>query len=285
MLVPAAAPAPGQQFHRSASLANRPASVVIHNNNWEDHSPTRHDRHNRRNSHGHEVLWDSDSEEVYEPRRKHSHRRHRSHSRSPSPMMQYDPDVERRLIKLEELELKEKETAQRKAAEQRKKLEDLERAEKAKEDRKRYEEEQLAEAERKRQKEAEEKKRKEAWINDWKREEREKKEKEEKKQKEEDEAWRERTIKYFSSIGYSEESIAKILKEGEKKSKGEKGDGSKQVMRPTYIKVSKEHMSTKTLEHFNIPWEYEQVIHRHPPLLFFFLLLLFPRAEQLIQCL
>ena len=269
MLVPAVAPAPGQQFHRSASLANRPASVVIHNNNWDDHSPTRHDRHNRRNSHGHEDLWDSDSEEAYEPRRKHSHRRHHSHSRSPSPMMQYDPDVERRLIKLEELELKEKETAQRKAAEQRKKLEELERAEKAKEDRRRYEEEQLAEAERKRQKEAEEKKRKEAWINDWKREEKEKKEKEEKKKKEEDEAWRERTIKYFSSIGYSEESIAKILKDGEKKSKGEKGEGSKQVMRPTYIKVSKEHMSTKTLEHFNIPWEYEQVIHSHQTLLLF----------------
>lgn len=257
-LVPAT-PVHGQQFHRPAPQATRPASVVIHNNWGEDHSPTRHDRHYRRISHGHEVPWDSDSDEgVNEPRRRHSRRPHPSHSRSPSPMVQYDPDMDRRLIKLEELELKEQETAQRKAAEQRQKLEDLERAEKAKEDRKRYEEEQLAEAERRRQKEADEKKRKEAWIDDWKREEKEKKEKEEKKKKEEDEAWRERTIKYFSSIGYSEESIAKILKDGEKKPK--KGDSSKPGMRPTYIKVSNEHMSTKTLELFSIPWEYDQVI-------------------------
>ena len=172
----------------------------------------------------------------------------------------HDPELEQRLKKLEEIEKHEEAKAARKAAEQKKKIEAIEKKEEQAEARKRYEEEKLMEAEKKRRKEHEEKKRKEEWIEDWKREQEEKKRKEEKKKKEEDEAFRERALKTFGAVGYSEDSVTKILNKAEKKKDGKKDkDSGKQLMRPTYIKVNRKYLSPDTLDTFDLPWEWDSV--------------------------
>ena len=272
MLAPTVAPAPAHPMYRSASTNARPSSVVIHNN-CDDHSPVR-GHHHRRSFHDHCDYYDDDasdwSEHAHSPRRRRAHSYGRNHhhvSRSPSPRYQ-DQELGRRLKKLEDMEKEEEEEAIRKQAEQRKKLEDIEKKEEEKERRKRYEEEKLAEAERRREKEKEEKKRKEQYVEEWKLEQEKKKKDEEKKKKEDEEAFRERMLKTFGKAGYSEESVAKILDKAEKK-EGKGGKEHKatkhaehpkqQVMRPTYIKVRKQHLSPETLDAFGLPWEWDSV--------------------------
>ena len=268
MLVPAVPV--GIPVYRSSSTSARPSSVIIHNNHIDDHSPVR-GSHRRRSSHGHNYYDDDSdwSDRGHSPRsrrRSHSHAC-RSHSRSSSPSSNptpqyHDPEVERRLLKLDEFEKQEEEKAHRKAAEQRKKLEDIERKEEEAEARRRYEEEKLIEAEKKRRKEKEEKERRERYIEDWHREQEEKKKKEEEKRKAEDEAFRERTLKTFGAAGYSEESVTDILKKAERKKSGKKekcpsGEKELQLMRPTYIKVHRKYLSTETLDTFGLPWEWD----------------------------
>ena len=266
MLVPAA-PAGGEPMYRSQSNQERPASVIIHNS----HSPV---RHHRRGSHGHDDYYYYDDWSDCEQSPRGRHRAHSHHgygpSRSPSPRYQ-DPVLAERLKRLEDLEKAEEEKAQRKAIEERKKIEEFEKKEKEKKQRERYKEEEMIAAEKKRQEEAEEKKRKEAWVEEWKREQDEKKKKEEEKKKKEYEEFRERTFKTFSAAGYSDEAIEKMLRKAERAEKRKEGghkekairhvheDDGKQLMRPTYIKVHKKYMSTETLDEFDLPWELDIV--------------------------
>lgn len=88
-----------------------------------------------------------------------------------------------------------------------------------------------------------------------------------KKQKE-DAEFRARTIKTWAQAGYSEESIEKLLRVAEKKAKKaerreeEKESVEEQVLdlkNPTYIKVHRKHMDIETLETYHLPWEYDEV--------------------------
>ena len=89
----------------------------------------------------------------------------------------------------------------------------------------------------------------------------EEKAKKEKEKKEADEEFRERVKKTFGQAGYTEESIEKILKKGEK-GKGH-GHGKeikiKDLTRPTYIIVHRKHVSPETLDEYNLPWEWDEV--------------------------
>ena len=268
MLVPAAV---GNPVYRSASTSARPSSVIIHNNHWDDHSPVR-SSHRGRSSHGRDY-YDDDSDYSDRGRRSrsrsrskrahsHCHARHRPSS-SPSPTPHYqDPELERRLQRLDEIEKQEEEKAQILAAEQRKKIKEIESREEEAEARKRYEEEKIMEAEKERRKEEEEKERKEKWIEQWNHEEEEKRRKEAEKKKAEDEAFRERTLKTFRDAGYSEESVTEMLKRAERKKDGKKekhpDKGSEMaLLRPTYIKVHRKYLSTETLDTFELPWEWD----------------------------
>jgi hypothetical protein len=241
----------GEGMRRSASAAGRapPAAIVINNGNWDDHSPVR-GAGRRRSSHGHDHHhFDDDDwdDRAHSPDRGHSphhdHRprsRRRGHShahesRSPSPF--FDPELDRKMRKLEELERKEEEAEQQRRFKERQLLEDAKKAERKKEE----------EAMKKHAVE-------EHHIKMLEKQEKERKEKEAA-----DKAFRERVKETFGAAGYSDESIEKIL-EGKKGKKGEKHE--KRIMdltRPTYIKVNRKYLSPETLDVYNLPWEWDDV--------------------------
>lgn len=242
LLLPAGAAIGGglHRSHSAAGAARRPAQIVINNAQYEDRSLSRSPHghsHRRRSSHGHHE----DSEEEYSERAHSSHRRRRpsrSHeSRSASPY--YDYDLDKKMKKLEELEEKEKEDIARE----------------------KYEEELILKEAKKAKKKKEEDEMKEKAIEEYHAKQVEEKAEKDKKKKEADEEFRERVKKTFGQAGYSEDSIEKILK------KGEKGKGHahgkdlqiKDLTRPTYIKVHRKHVSPETLDEYRLPWEWDDV--------------------------
>ena len=113
--------------------------------------------------------------------------------------------------------------------------------------------------------EKEEKEWKEKAIEEYNKKQKEEKEKKAKAKKEADEEFRKRVKKTFGQAGYDEESIEKILEEGEKgKEHGHGHEHSQELKirdltRPTYIKVHRKHVSPETLDEYNLPWEWDEV--------------------------
>ena len=240
MLIPASSM--GAPLGRSTSQGHhRPASVVmINNSNYEDRSPSaspqRSSRH--RHSHGHEGRYD-DSDSFDERERtsrhhsKHHHKRYeKSKSRSPSPYYDYEYEE-----KMKRLELYDRQAEEEEAKE-------------------RFKEQQLIEKAKKEEKKKEEEKMKEKAVEEWKIKKLEKEAKERKEKEEADREFTERVKETFGKAGYSEESIEKILQNGDKK---ELGQQIMDLKRPTYIKVRREHLSPETLDVYDLPWEYDRV--------------------------
>ena len=73
-----------------------------------------------------------------------------------------------------------------------------------------------------------------------------------------DVAFKERVIATFGAAGYSEESIEKVLKKGEK-AKRKQSEQTMDLQRPTYIRVHKKHLSPETLDDYNLPWVWDDV--------------------------
>lgn len=249
----------GDGIQRSASANGvRPTQIVINNSQWEDHSPVR-GQGQRRISHGHdhhhrdEDDWDVCAHSPPRHGRPRSRVRARTHeSRTPSPF--YDPEYERKMKKLEELERKEEEEEQQK----------------------KFKEQLLLAEAKKAAKKKEEEEMKKLAVEEYnvKRLEKEVQEKQEKEKA--DKEFEKRVKTTFGAAGYSEESIKKIL-EGKKGEKGHKGP--KKIMdltRPTYIKVHRKYLSPDTLDVYDLPWEWDDVSYlssslnmspNHPPLL------------------
>lgn len=244
-LVPAG-PAGVGRIGRSASVSDphRPTQIVI-KNEFDAHSPqpSPH-RHHRHSSHGHDYHFSDYSDDSFEDRAR-SPRRHRrrsrrpkSPSRSPSPL--YDPEYERKMKKLEDLEKKEQEE----------------------EARERFEEEMLLKEAKKAKKKKEEEELKKKAIEEYHIKQLEEKAKKDKEKKEADEEFHKRMKKEFGKAGYDEEDLEKILKRGEKEK--EHGGHGKQkkvldLSRPTYIKVHRKHLSPDTLDEYQLPWEWDEV--------------------------
>lgn len=237
LLVPA-----GPGIARSSSVGHRNpmGQIVINNSHWDDHSPSRnpHHGHHRHSSHGHDPHFSDDDdwdERAHSPQRRRHHSR--TSRRSPSPY--YDPDTESRLRKLDRLEEKEK----------------------LKEAQERFEEEQILKAARVERKKKEEEEIKKKAVQEHHVKQLEKKAKEEKEKKAADEAFKERAVRIFSAAGYSEESVEKILRKGERE-KGHGGHNAGKIMdltRPTYIKVRHKFLSPQTLNEYNLPWKWDDV--------------------------
>lgn len=234
--------------HRAASVSEpRPAQIVINNEQYERHSPQPSPNRHRRHSHGHDYHYDDYSDDSWDERA-HSPRRHRRHSRhrrepsrSPSPSPMYDLEYERKMKKLAELEKREEEEEARERFEQERILEDAKKA--------------------KRKKEEDELKKKA--IEEYHKKQLEEKAKKEEEKKKADEEFKNRLKETFGKAGYDDESIEKLLKKGPKEKDHGHGHGKqKQIMdlsRPTYIKVHRKHLSPETLDHYVLPWEWDEV--------------------------
>ncbi len=245
LLMPADAGALMPTHHRSASLAvpGRPTSVIINNSQYDDYSPVR-GSHHRHSSYGHDYYHHGDDDyeyPVHSPHwrgRAHSH----AHSRSPSPI---DPEMDRKLQKLADLERKEEEE----------------------EARSRFEEEKILKQARKDKKKKQEEELKKAWLEEQKVKELEEKEKAKKKKMEEDEKFRKRALETFGKAGYDEEYVGKIIKKAEKKEKKEGHEhsghkGGKKMLdlaRPTHIRVNRKYLEPETLELYDVPWDWDLV--------------------------
>ena len=269
MLVPSA---PMSGVHRSASARrSTPAQIVI-NNEYEGHSPIRESHnHRRHSSHGraHDYRYDSYSSDEYE----HSpvrHRRHKKGHRSPSPSRSpspaYDPEYERKMKKLEELEKKEEQEALRARYEEERIIAEAKKAKRKKEEeefkKKAIEEYELKKAERKK----EEEEAKKRAIEEYERKKAEEKARKEKERKEMDEEFERRVKKTFGQVGYDEESIDKLLEKAEKGGKGHHKEKDNRIMdlrRPTFVKVHRKHISPETLDEYDLPWQWDTV--RLPP--------------------
>ncbi|MCJ1457372.1 hypothetical protein MMC28_007740 [Mycoblastus sanguinarius] len=262
--------------HRSASVAAvTPAAVIVNNemSGWEQHSPVR-SSHNRHSSHGHDYNYeDYDDDSWDEQERSHSpHHRRRGHSRphesrahesraheskahesrahesrshdgrsheSRSPSPYFDLEYEKKMKKLEEIEKREEEE----------------------EARARFEQELIIKEAKKAQKKKEEDEFKKKAIEEYNEKQAAEKIKKEKEKKEADAAFKERVKATFSAAGYSDESIEKILKKGEKGKGEHKDGGGKQIIdlrRPTYIKVHRKHLSPETLDEYDLPWSWDE---------------------------
>ena len=226
--------------HRSYSTTGqRPASIVINNTQYDEYSQERSPR--RRSYHGH--AYDSDdsfershSHERHRSRSRAGHRRHHSHSRTPSPV---DHELEGRLRKLADLERKEEEELARQNFEKEKIIEEAKKAKKKKE------EEAL----------------KNRAIEEYNAKKLEEELKKKKEKEEADKAFKERARATLGAAGYDEASIEKILdKEGhEKHGHGHCQKKIVDLTRQTYIKVHRKHLSTDTLDVYDLPWEWDEV--------------------------
>lgn len=94
-------------------------------------------------------------------------------------------------------------------------------------------------------------------VAEWKRKEQEKKDKAEKEKKEFEEKYEEKVKMDFLSAGYSEATIEAIIKK--KKDKERLNRLAIDDARPTFIRVHTKYLSTATLEHYGLPWEYDRV--------------------------
>ena len=91
----------------------------------------------------------------------------------------------------------------------------------------------------------------------WKEKEREKKEKEEAEKKEFDEKYENRVRMDFLAAGYSESTIESIIKK--KKDKEAQNRLAIDRARPTFIRVHTRYLDSRTLDHYDLPWEYDRV--------------------------
>ena len=232
------------RVHRSASVSDRrPAQIIINNEQWERPSPQPSPRHHRHSSHGHDYHHydysdDSfDDRPAYSPHRHRRHsRHHRSPSRSPSPM--YDPEYERKMKKLADLEKKEEEE----------------------EARERYEEEMILKEAKKAKKKKEEDELKKKAIEEYHIKQLEEKAKKDEEKKKADEEFKRRVKKTFVEAGYDDEDIEKILKREDKEKHGHgKQKAIMDLSRPTYVKVHRKHLSPETLDEYDLPWEWWEV--------------------------
>ncbi|KAL9600123.1 MAG: hypothetical protein Q9219_003379 [cf. Caloplaca sp. 3 TL-2023] len=276
MLIPQA----GMGVGRSNSVSGgRPAQIVINNTQLDEFSPP---RSARRRSRGHASDYSDDDswdERAHSPRRyrdrsrdrsrrrsrDHSRYRSRSHERSrhsghhehePAPPSPYwDPVTAEKMKKLEALEKKEQEEADRERAKQELLLAEAKKAAKKKEEDE-FKKRVLAEAEREKY---------------------EKEMKEKKKKEEEDKVFKARLKDMYLAQGYSEESIETMIKDAEnKKRHGSHSPHSPHAMthdnaitkiteqtkvvdlnRPTYIKVHRKYLSPDTLDAYDLPWEWD----------------------------
>ena len=150
-------------------------------------------------------------------------------------MPAHDPETDRRLQRLEELEHKEQEEEARQKFERQRIIDQAKKDKEAKE----FEAMKQQAIEEHNAKVLEEKMKKKQ------------------KEEEEEKAFNERMRATLLKAGYSEESIEKTLN-----GKGEKGGQSKKIMdlsRPTYIKVHRKHLSPDTLDLYDLPWEWDDV--------------------------
>ncbi|KAL9114205.1 MAG: hypothetical protein Q9187_007502, partial [Circinaria calcarea] len=258
----------GGGHHRAASTSgNRPAQVIINNDNgnglqWDDHSPSRRPR----SHHGDRDYY----HDNYERRpRSHSHSRSRSrerirvHSRArrrtPSPYYEIDYETERKLERLQEIEEeRERERREKEIKDELQRKAEREAAEKVKRER---EERELA---------------KKA-IEKYNAEEKEKAEKAKEAKEAANKEYREKMTKTLLLNGYTDEDIEKILNKGDGKGEGVKPAHPKprhhepvhhpiphpppgntlSLSRPTYIKVHRKHLDTETLDTYHLPWEWD----------------------------
>lgn len=160
-----------------------------------------------------------------------------------------------------------------------KKLEELERKEKEEAARERAKQEMLIADAKKAAKKKEEEEFKQRVIAEAEREKYEKEMKEKKKKEEEDKAFKARLKDMYLAQGYSEESIEKMIKDGQEKKKHSHGHGHGSpgphgpseivkientvkvvdLNRPTFIKVHRKHLSPVTLDAYGLPWEWDDV--------------------------
>ncbi|KAL8795228.1 MAG: hypothetical protein Q9195_002239 [Heterodermia aff. obscurata] len=243
-LVPATSS--GAAVRRSNSQAGpKTAPIIINNTQRDDYSP---ERASRRRSY-HDIYYSSDEYSD----RAHSHERHRrSRSRgrhssrhkpgSPSPSPVHDPETERRLQRLDELEQKEHEEASRQKFEEQRIIEEARKAKEAKE----------LEAMKK------------LAIEEHNAKVLEEQMKQKQKEEEEEKAFNERMRLTLIKAGYSEDSIEKTLK-GKKGEKGDKGQKIMDLTRPTYIKVHRKYLSPDTLDLYNLPWQWDDVSNARSP--------------------
>ena len=148
-----------------------------------------------------------------------------------------DPELDKKLRKLRDLEKKEEEE------ERRRKFAEEEALKKAKEEAMKKKEEEF----------------KKAAVEEFNRKKLEKEAKEKKEKEEADKAFKERVKATFGPLGYSPEKIEKIL---EKESNPD--SGPKKLLefdRPKYIKVHRKHLSPDTLDAYDLPWEIDEVGH------------------------
>jgi hypothetical protein len=99
-------------------------------------------------------------------------------------------------------------------------------------------------------------------VEKYKQKEREKKDKEEQEKKEFDAKYEERVKLEFLAAGYSQSTIESIIKK--KKEKERDNRQAIDMARPTFIRVHTKYLSSATLEHFNLPWEYDRVSTSRP---------------------
>lgn len=192
-------------------------------------------------------------------KRSHSHHRGRrdssgsSHHRSRSQRRYYDdlpPDL------LVDLALNDRETEQRKRD---KAIKDALREAKYKEEEEKEERQRII-LEAKLKEEADKKKAEEKEkeiVAAWKQKEREEKEKKEAEKKEFDEKYESRVRMDFLAAGYSESTIDSIIKK--KKDKEAQNRLAIEKARPTFIRVHTRYLDTRTLVHYDLPWEYDRV--------------------------
>lgn len=238
---------PGQgRRARASSTSGQPAPVI--NNFYADDRSRSHSRHRERR--------DSSSSSEY----------HRSRSRHRHPSLPADVFANLTLVERE----RDREKAIERAVRDAKQKEKDDQAEReriiaqAKRDAKQKERDDEEERERivlqaKLKEEADKRKAEEKEkeiVDKWRQKEREKKDKAEQEKKEFDEKYEERVKLEFLAAGYSESTIESIIK----KRKDKERDNRLAIdhARPTFIRVHTRYLSSATLEHFGLPWEYDR---------------------------
>lgn len=272
----------GLQRSRSAAGHGRhsPTQIFINNSQRDDHSPARNPH--RRSQHV--YYYENDIFDEEDRSHRHGRRRYgRSHSRrrgSPTPSPVRDAEIEKqveleqRLKKLDLLEEKEKEEAQRRiykqeqilkaAKEAEEKQREVEMRKKAVEEYNlKYQQEQALKAEKAAAEKKKEDDLKKKAVEEYHHKQAEKAAKEKKDKEEADKVFRDRVKATFAAAGYSDESIERIL---EREAKGEKKEPKKimDLTRPTYIKVHRKYLSPDTLDAYSLPWEWDEVSELDP---------------------
>ena len=229
LLVPTQTTGPGVRRSNSHS-GPKTAPIIINNNQWDESSPERKRRsyHDPHYSSSEEYDDRSRSHERHRLRSRSRGRHHKHKSRTPSP----DLEMERKLQRLQELELREQEDAARQ----------------------KFEEEKIIEEARKEKEAKEIEALKKLTIEEHNAKVLEEEMKKKKKKEEDDKAFQERMRETLTKAGYSEDSIEKTLK-----GKADKGKKIMDLTRPTYIKVHRKHLSPDTLDIYDLPWEWDDV--------------------------